>query len=28
VTREMKQAHKTARLDRFLDIEKRTMDYD
>jgi len=24
----MKRAHKTARLDRFLDIEKRTMDYD
>lgn len=28
VQKEMKLAHKSARLDRFLDIEKRTMDYD
>ncbi len=28
ITQEMRKAHKTARLDRFLDIEKRTMDYE
>lgn len=28
VQKEMKLAHKSARLERFLDIEKRTMDYD